>query len=170
MTSFRKALVGAALLGATAAGGAFAATALADGTGSGTDEQAAALVDDGSTTTATDDASTGATDDTSSGATDGTTTDDDGMPGHHHGGGGPHGHGKGHGAGEGREGEEPLTGDTLSQATAAAQAAVPDATVERAETDADGAVYEVHMEKADGSHVTVKLNADFTVASIEEGR
>ena len=53
--------------------------------------------------------------------------------------------------------------------TAAAQAAVPDGTVQRVENDAEGATYEAHMVKADGSHVTVKINADFTVASIEDG-
>ncbi len=53
--------------------------------------------------------------------------------------------------------------------TAAAQAAVPDGTVQRVENDAEGATYEAHMVKADGSQVTVKINADFTVASIEDG-
>ena len=33
----------------------------------------------------------------------------------------------------------------------------------RAETDAQGATYEVHMKKADGSDVTVKLDANFKV-------
>jgi ABC-type transport system substrate-binding protein len=62
-----------------------------------------------------------------------------------------------------------LTGDTASQAAAAAQSAVPDGTIDRVENDAEGATYEAHMTKADGSHVTVKLNADFSVASIESG-
>jgi hypothetical protein len=62
-----------------------------------------------------------------------------------------------------------LTGDTATKVTAAAQAAVPDGTVQRVENDAEGATYEAHMVKADGSHVTVKINADFTVASIEDG-
>ena len=38
---------------------------------------------------------------------------------------------------------------------------MPGATVERAETDAEGAVYEVHMTKSDGSDVTVKLDSNF---------
>jgi len=63
-----------------------------------------------------------------------------------------------------------LTGDTATQATAAAKAAVPDATVDRVENDAEGATYEAHMTKADGSHVTVKMNADFSVSGIETGR
>ena len=65
--------------------------------------------------------------------------------------------------------ETPLTGDDLSKATAAAQAAVPGATIERAETDAEGAAYEVHVTKADGSEATVKLDADFNVTSVEDG-
>lgn len=66
--------------------------------------------------------------------------------------------------------EELLTGDTATQATAAAQAAVPDGTIDRVETDAEGAAYEAHMTKSDGSHVTVKLNSDFSVANIEAGK
>jgi len=66
--------------------------------------------------------------------------------------------------------ETELTGDDLAKATAAAQAAVPDGTVVRAETDADGATYEVHMTKADGSEVTVKLDAGFTVTSTIDGK
>jgi hypothetical protein len=62
-----------------------------------------------------------------------------------------------------------LTGDDLSKATAAAQAAVPGATAQRAETDAEGAVYEVHMTKSDGSIVTVKLDSDFTVTQTIDG-
>ena len=46
---------------------------------------------------------------------------------------------------------------------------MPDATIDRVETDAEGATYEAHMTKTDGSHVTVKLNADFSVAGIETG-
>jgi uncharacterized membrane protein YkoI len=66
--------------------------------------------------------------------------------------------------------ETPLTGDDLTKATAAAQAAVPGATVDRAETDAEGAVYEVHVTKSDGSESTVKLDASFNVTSVEAGR
>ena len=60
--------------------------------------------------------------------------------------------------------ETVLTGDTATKATAAAQAAVPGATIDRVENDAEGATYEAHMTKSDGSKVTVKINADFSVA------
>jgi hypothetical protein len=62
-----------------------------------------------------------------------------------------------------------LTGDTATQVTSAAQGAVAGATVDRVENDAEGATYEAHMTKSDGSKVTVKVNADFSVASIEDG-
>jgi putative transcriptional regulator len=54
--------------------------------------------------------------------------------------------------------ETALTGEQLTKATAAATAAQPGATVERAETDADGDAFEVHMTAADGSRITVKLD------------
>jgi hypothetical protein len=55
-----------------------------------------------------------------------------------------------------------LTGTNLQKAEAAAKAAVPGATVIRAETDSSGAApYEVHMQKSDGSYVTVELNSSF---------
>jgi uncharacterized membrane protein YkoI len=63
-----------------------------------------------------------------------------------------------------------LTGDAAAKANSAALAAVPGATVDRVENDAEGATYEAHMTKADGSHVTVKLDASFNVTSIENGR
>jgi hypothetical protein len=62
-----------------------------------------------------------------------------------------------------------LTGDTAAKVTAAAQGAVPGATIDRVETDAEGAAYEAHMTKSDGSKVTVKVNSDFSVASTEDG-
>jgi hypothetical protein len=59
-------------------------------------------------------------------------------------------------------GETLLTGTNLRHAEAAAQAAVPGATIIRAETDSSGAApYEVHMRKADGTDVTVELNSSF---------
>ncbi|MFA5882523.1 MAG: hypothetical protein WDA60_01590 [Acidimicrobiia bacterium] len=64
-------------------------------------------------------------------------------------------------------GEELLTGDTAAQVTAAAQQEVPDATVDRVETDAEGSPYEAHMTKSDGTHVTVKVDADFNVTGVE---
>jgi uncharacterized membrane protein YkoI len=78
--------------------------------------------------------------------------------------------GPGNRGGQGSHGTETaLTGDTLAKATAAAKAAVPGATVDRAETDADGAKYEVHMTKSDGSQVTVELDAAFKVTGTETG-
>ena len=65
-------------------------------------------------------------------------------------------------------GETPLTGDTATQVTAAAQAAVPDGTIDRVETDNDG-VYEAHMTKADGTHVIVQVDANFAVTAIVDG-
>jgi hypothetical protein len=65
--------------------------------------------------------------------------------------------------------EELLTGDTASKAKAAALAAVPGASVDRVENDAEGATYEAHLTKSDGSHVTVKLDANFKVTSTESG-
>jgi hypothetical protein len=65
--------------------------------------------------------------------------------------------------------ETVLTGDTATKVSTAAQAAVPDGTIQRVENDAEGATYEAHMVKADGSRVTVKVNADFSVAGVEDG-
>jgi len=65
--------------------------------------------------------------------------------------------------------EKLLTGTTADKARAAALAAVPGATIERVETDAEGAVYEAHMVKSDGTHVTVKMDANFKVTGIETG-
>jgi uncharacterized membrane protein YkoI len=68
-----------------------------------------------------------------------------------------------------RSDEKQLTGTDAEKARAAALAAVPGATVFRVETDADGAVYEAHLTKSDGTTATVKLNADFSVAGIQAG-
>jgi uncharacterized membrane protein YkoI len=62
-----------------------------------------------------------------------------------------------------------LTGDAATKAKAAAEAAVPGATAQRAETDAEGAAYEVHMTKSDGSIVTVKLDSNFKVTETING-
>ena len=62
-----------------------------------------------------------------------------------------------------------LTGTLAAQAEAAALKAVPGATVDRVETDADGAVYEAHLTKADGSRVTVKFDKSFAVTAIQAG-
>lgn len=68
-----------------------------------------------------------------------------------------------------RSDETPLTGDTAAKVRAAAVAKVGSgATVVRVETDADGhAKYEAHMVKADGTPVTVYVDEQFDVVSVE---
>jgi|SRR5450631_287063 len=68
-----------------------------------------------------------------------------------------------------RAGEKALTGTSLATAKAAALKAVPGGTAYRLETDADGATYEAHMTKADGTHVTVKFDKSFKVTAIQNG-
>ena len=64
--------------------------------------------------------------------------------------------------------ETPLTGDTLAKVSAAALAKVAGGKVVRAETDADGnAAYEAHMTNADGAPVTVYVDKDFNVVSVD---
>jgi hypothetical protein len=65
--------------------------------------------------------------------------------------------------------EELLTGDTAAKVTAAAKAAVPDGTIQRVETDAEGDAYEAHVQKADGSLVTLKFDEDFKLTATEDG-
>ena len=61
-----------------------------------------------------------------------------------------------------------LTGDTAAKVEAAAKAKVPNGTIVRVETDAEGnAAYEAHMTKADGTPVTVYVNKQFEVVSVE---
>ncbi len=63
-----------------------------------------------------------------------------------------------------------LTGSDLEKATAAANTAVPSATIIRAETNSSGASpYEVHMKKSDGSEVTVELDSNFGVIATVSG-
>ena len=62
-----------------------------------------------------------------------------------------------------------LTGDTADKVRAAALAAVPGGTVQRVENDAEGSPYEAHMTKADGTQVTVKVDSNFKVTSMEDG-
>jgi hypothetical protein len=78
------------------------------------------------------------------------------------------GHGPG-GAQPMRSDEKLVTGTNLSTLTAAAQKAVPGATIIRVETDAGDGVYEAHMTKADGSLVTVKFDKDLKVTKVEQG-
>jgi uncharacterized membrane protein YkoI len=68
--------------------------------------------------------------------------------------------------------ETPLTGDVLASAKAAAIAKVG-GTVDFATAENDSsnsaAAYEVHVTKADGSHVTVILDKSYAVLSVETG-
>lgn len=69
-----------------------------------------------------------------------------------------------------RSDEKAVSADVAAKLKAAALKAVPGGTVYRVETDADGATYEAHMVKADGTtEVTVKFDASFTVTGIENG-
>jgi hypothetical protein len=65
--------------------------------------------------------------------------------------------------------EQLLTGTTADKARAAALGAVPGGTIQRVENDAEGAVYEAHMLKSDGSQVTVKMDANFKVTAVVNG-
>jgi hypothetical protein len=66
-------------------------------------------------------------------------------------------------------GETLLTGTTADKVKAAALAADPGATIIRVETDSAGSPYEAHITKADGTQVTVKIDAKFKVTSTEQG-
>jgi uncharacterized membrane protein YkoI len=81
--------------------------------------------------------------------------------------GGPGGHG---GKAGGGNGETELTGDIATKAKAAAIASAG-GTADRATTETDSsntaAAYEVHVTKADGSHVVVILDKSYAVLSTE---
>lgn len=66
-------------------------------------------------------------------------------------------------------GETLLSGSTASSVKAAALAAVPGAKVARVETDSAGAAYEAHLQKSDGSYVTVKVDKSFHVTATQSG-
>jgi uncharacterized membrane protein YkoI len=66
--------------------------------------------------------------------------------------------------------EQLLTGTTATRVKNAVLAANPGATVDRVETDAEGAVYEAHITKADGSRATVKLDGSFNITATQAGR
>jgi hypothetical protein len=68
-----------------------------------------------------------------------------------------------------RPGEKAVTGADLATLKAAALKAVPGGAVFRVETDVDGATYEAHMTKADGTVVTVKFGKSLTVTAIQAG-
>lgn len=66
-------------------------------------------------------------------------------------------------------GETLLSDGTASKVEAAALAAIPGGTVIRVETDSAGSPYEAHVQKSDGSIVTVKIDNSFNVTSTESG-
>lgn len=106
--------------------------------------------------------------DTTDGTTDtGTTdaTDTDGPDGQ-----GTHDPSQGGHVGKDGTVEALLTGSTADSVKAAVLAANPGATIERMENDAEGATYEAHIVKADGTHATVKLDASFAITGTETGR
>ena len=67
-----------------------------------------------------------------------------------------------------RPDETLLTGDAESKVRSAALAKVSGGTIVRVETDADGnAAYEAHMTKSDGTPVTVYVDKQYNVVSVE---
>jgi hypothetical protein len=69
-----------------------------------------------------------------------------------------------------RSDETLLTGDTAAKVRQLAFAKVLGGTIVRVETDADGnAAYEAHMVKADGTPVTVYVNKQLEVVSVQSG-
>lgn len=82
--------------------------------------------------------------------------------------GGPGGPGRGGpGPGGQRPDETLLAGDNATKAKAAALAKLPGSTVVKVETDADGGVYEAHINKSDGSPATVVFDKDFNVTAVQ---
>jgi hypothetical protein len=75
----------------------------------------------------------------------------------------------GGGAAPVRSDEKALSSADAAKVRAAALQAVPGGTVYRVETDAGDGTYEAHMKKADGTSVTVKLDASFAVTKVEAG-
>jgi len=66
-------------------------------------------------------------------------------------------------------GETLLTGTDAEQVAAAALAEIPDGTIIRVETDSSGeATYEAHVQKADGSMVTLLFDDTFTLTGTED--
>jgi hypothetical protein len=143
MNTLRKALISAGLVGSTMVGGAIGA-ALLTGTANAAE-----------TTASTAPAA---------------TTPAAGAPadGRHGPGGGNFDPSKGGHMANGIT-ETLLTGATADKVKAAALAAVPGGTIQRVENDAEGSPYEAHMTKSDGSRVTVKVDSNFSVTSVDNG-
>lgn len=100
---------------------------------------------------------------TSGTGTSGTGTSGTVAPGY-----GAAGQGPG-GGGQGRSDETVVTGSKADTLRAAALKAVPGGTVDRIETDAGDAAYEVHMTKSDGTRVTVKFSDSLALVRVEDG-
>jgi hypothetical protein len=66
-------------------------------------------------------------------------------------------------------GETLLTGTEADQVTAAAKAAIPDGTIIRVETDNEGAAYEAHVKKTDGTVVTLKFDSSYNLTDTIDG-
>ena len=67
---------------------------------------------------------------------------------------------------DGRGEEELLTGTTAEKVTAAVEAAYPNATIERVETDSDG-VYEAHIVTSAGEPLVVQVGKDFGITGTQ---
>jgi hypothetical protein len=143
MNTLRKAMISAGLVGSTLVGGALGA-AMLNGTANAAESTSGSSA--------------------ASSATAGSPTDPPRDPRH----GGNFDPSKGGHVGQNGTAETLLTGDTADKVKAAALAAVPGATVDRVETDAEGSPYEAHVTKADGSRATVKVDSNFSVSSIED--
>ena len=65
--------------------------------------------------------------------------------------------------------ETPVASDLATELSTIALANYPGATVDRVENDNDGATYEAHLTLADGSHVTVKFDAEKNITATEVG-
>jgi hypothetical protein len=70
--------------------------------------------------------------------------------------------------GAGGDNDQPLTGDVLDKATAAALAYTRGGTVTETESGDDGAAYSVEVRLANGRQVEVNLDADFVVIGTED--
>ena len=73
------------------------------------------------------------------------------------------------GAGPVRSDESTPSSDVVATLTKKAEAEVSGGTVLRVETDAGDGAYEAHMQKADGTMVTVKFDKNLDVIRVEDG-
>jgi hypothetical protein len=171
--TLKHTFAGLAIFGSAIGGGLAVASGM---TGNASAQDSTTTVAQAPTTAAGDNATAsnstanGADNSTANGADNSTAAD----PGHGRGPadgqtppGGPRDESKGGHQANGKT-EVLLTGDAATKATAAANQAVPGGTILRVETDAEG-TNEAHVRTSDGKQVTVKLDADFKVTSVENG-